>query len=183
MKWFVIVLVSVLIGGISLGSRRPSASSGYALGLVRLASTDLLPDIRAQRIQVLAQSDSVANWKVTAEDAAFYSEGQLTVLHSVFMQYMRQTSPLLQMIATRGQIDNATGDVTVEGAVRLKYHDSYVIETERISWRALDHVLYTDLPVKIYNPSVQITGQELKGDMDRYHIALQGNVRASFQLR
>ena len=146
MKWFAIILASIIIGGIALGNMRPSASSWNPLDLVQPDSTELLPDIRAQRIQVVAQSDSAADWKVTAEDAAFYHEEQLTVLHGVFMQYLRQASPLLQMTATRGQIDNATGDITVEGAVHLQYHDDYTIETEKISWRALDHVLHTNLP-------------------------------------
>jgi LPS export ABC transporter protein LptC len=120
---------------------------------------------------------------VTAEDAAFYHEAQMTVLHGVFMQYLRQARPLLQMTATRGQIDNATGDITVEGAVHLQYHDDYTITTEKISWRALDHILHTKLPVMIHNPSVQIVGQELHGEIDRYRITLQGRVQASFQLR
>jgi LPS export ABC transporter protein LptC len=87
------------------------------------------------------------------------------------------------MTATRGQINNATGDITVEGAVHLQYHDDYTIKTEKISWRALDHVLHTNLPVMIHNPSVQITGQELHGEIARHRIALQGRVQASFQLR
>jgi LPS export ABC transporter protein LptC len=120
---------------------------------------------------------------VTAEDAAFYHEKQLTVLHGVFMQYMPQASLLWQMTATRGQIDNATGDITVEGAVHLQYQNNYTIETEKISWRALDRVLHTNLPVRIHNPSMHITGQELYGEIASYRIALQGRVEASFQLR
>jgi LPS export ABC transporter protein LptC len=183
MKCFAIILASIITGSIALGNIRPSASSWHPLELVQPASTELLPDIRAQRIQIVTQSDSVAGWKVTAEDAAFYHEERLTVLHDVFMQYLRQASPLLQMTAIRGQINNATGDITVEGAVHLQYHNDYTIETEKISWRALDHVLHTNLPVRIHKPSVQITGQELHGEMDRHRIMLQGRVQASFQLR
>jgi hypothetical protein len=95
MKWFAIVLTSIIIGSIALGNTRRSAFSWKPFEIVQPASTELLPDIRAQRIQVVAQSDSVAGWKVTAEDAAFYHEKQLTVLHGVFMQYLRQASPLL----------------------------------------------------------------------------------------
>ena len=183
MKWFAIVLASIIIGGIALENMRPFASSWNPLELVPSISTELLPDIRAQRIQVVAQSDSVAGWQVTAEDAAFYHEEQLTVLHDVFMQYLRQARPLLQMTATRAQIDNVTGDITVEGAVHVQYHDDYTIETEKIAWRALDRVLHTKLPVMIHNSSLYITGQELHSEMDRHRMALRGKVQASFQLR
>jgi LPS export ABC transporter protein LptC len=183
MKWFTIVLTSVLIGGISFASVWLFASSWNPLWTVQSASTALLPDIRAQHIQVIAQTDSTANWQVTAEDAAFYNEGQITVLHRVSLQYLQHASPLLRMTAAQGQIDNTTGDITVAGTVSMKYHETYTIETEKISWRALDHVLHTDLPVKIFNPWVQITGQQLNGEVRHFRIALKGNIQASFQIR
>jgi LPS export ABC transporter protein LptC len=183
MKWLAIILISIVVGGISLGQIRLSASPGKSVGLVHPISTDPLPDIHAQRVQVLAQTDSAANWKVTAEEAAFYNDGQMTMLRDVFMQYFRQASPLLQMSAAQGQIDNATGDIVVEGSVYLRYYDAYTIETRKMFWRALDRVLYTDLPVTIHNPLIHITGQELSGEVEQYRITLQGNIRASFQLR
>jgi LPS export ABC transporter protein LptC len=183
MKSFAIVVASIILGGIALGNMRLSVSARNSLALAPPASTKPLPDIRAHRIQVVAQSDSVVGWQVTAEEAAFYHEGHPTVLHGVSMQYLRQARPLLQMTATRGQIDNATGDILVEGAVHLQYDGDYTIETEKIAWRALDHVLHTRLPVVMHNPSVYIIGQGLQSEMDRHRIALQGGVQASFQLR
>ena len=183
MKRFAIVLTSIIIGGISLASIWRSAATWDPLWAVQSAPTALVPDIRAQHIHVIAQTDSTASWKVTAADAAFYSEDQITVLHSVFLQYLQHASPLLWMTAAQGQIDNATGDITVEGAVSMKYQEAYTIETEKISWRAFDRVLYTDLPVKISHPLVQITGQQLNGEVKHFRIALKGNIQASFQLR
>jgi LPS export ABC transporter protein LptC len=183
MKWLAMMLISIVVGGVSLGQIRWSASPWKSVGLVHPVSTDPLPDIRAQHIQVIAQTDSAASWKVTAEEAAFYNDGQMTMLHDVFMQYFRQARPLLQMTAAQGQIDNATGDIVVEGSIYLRYDDAYTIETKKMMWRALERVLHTDLPVTIYNPLVHITGQALKGEVDQYRITLQGGVQASFQLR
>jgi LPS export ABC transporter protein LptC len=183
MKWRAIILISMVVGGVSLGQMRRFASTWKSAGLVHPVSTDPLPDIRAQRIQVIAQTDSAASWKVAAEEAAFYNDGQMTMLHDVYMQYFRQASPLLQITAAQGQIDNTTGDIVVEGSVYLRYYDTYTIETKKMFWRALDRVLHTDLPVTIHNPLVQITGQELNGDVEQYRITLQGGIRASFQLR
>lgn len=183
MKRFTIVLTSAIIGGILVASIWWSALSWNPLRAVQFTPTTFLPDIRAQHIEVIAQTNSTANWKVAAEDVAFYNEGQTTVLYRVFLQYLQHASPLIQMTAARGQIDNTTGDITVEGAVSMKYHEAYTIETEKISWRALDHVLYTDLPVRISNSLVQITGQRLNGEVKHFRIALRGNIQASFQLR
>jgi LPS export ABC transporter protein LptC len=120
---------------------------------------------------------------VIAEEAAFYNDGQMTMLHDVFMQYFRQAHPLLQMTAAQGQIDNATGDIVVEGSIYLRYDDVYTIETKKMMWSALARVLSSDLPVMIYNPLVHITGQALNGEVDQDRMTLQGGVRASFQLR
>jgi LPS export ABC transporter protein LptC len=183
MKWFAMILIGIVVGGVSLGQIRWSATPWKSVGLVHSVATDPIPDIRAQRIQVIAQTDSAASWKVTAEEAAFYNDGQTTMLHDVFMQYFRQASPLLQMTAGQGQINNATGDIVVEGSVYLRYYDAYIIETKKMIWHALDRVLHTDLPVTIHNPLIQVTGQALSGEVDQNRITLQGNVRASFQLR
>jgi LPS export ABC transporter protein LptC len=183
MKWFAIVLISAIIGGISFASIRWSASSESHLGAVQFAPAAFLPDVRAQHIQVIAQTDSIATWKVTAEEAALYDEDQIIALHRVSLQYLPHASPLLRMTAKQGQIDNTTGDIIVEGAVSMKYHETYTIETEKICWRALDRALYTDVPVKIFNPWVQITGQQLNGEVEHFRITLKGNIQASFQLR
>jgi LPS export ABC transporter protein LptC len=177
------ILMSIVIGGVSLGQLQWFASSWKSVGLVHPVATDPLPDIRAQHIQVIAQTDSAASWKVTAEEAAFYNDGQMTMLHDVFMQYFRQAHPLLQMTAAQGQIDNATGDIVVEGSIYLRYDDVYTIETKKMMWSALARVLSSDLPVMIYNPLVHITGQALNGEVDQDRMTLQGGVRASFQLR
>jgi LPS export ABC transporter protein LptC len=183
MKWLAIILISIVVGGVSLGQIRWSASPWKSVGLIHPTPTDPIPDIRAQRIQVIAQTDSAASWQVTAEEAAFYNEGQMTKLHDVFMQYFRQSSPLLQVTAAQGQIDNATGDIVVEGSVYLRYYDAYTIETKKMIWRALDRVLRTDFPVTIHNSLIQITGQALSGEVDQDRLTLQGGVQASFQLR
>jgi LPS export ABC transporter protein LptC len=183
MKWFAMILTSIVVGGVALGQIRWSASPGKSVGLAHPVSTEPLPDIRAQHIQVIAQTDSAASWKVTAEEAAFYHNGQRTVLQDVFMQYFQQARPLLQLNAAQGQINNATGDIVVEGAIYLKYYDAYTIETKKMMWRAFDRVLHTDLPVAIHNPLVRITGQALSGEVDQHRITLQGGVQASFQLR
>ena len=183
MKWFAIVLISAIIGSISFASIRWSDFSGSHLWAVQFAPTVFLPDIRAQYIQVIAQTDSTPTWKVTAEDAAFYDKDQIIALHRVSLQDVQHTGPLLRMTAAQGQIDNTTGNITVEGTVYMKYHEAYTIETEKISWHALNRVLYTDVPVKISNPRLQITGQQLNGEIEHFRFALKGNIQASFQLR
>jgi LPS export ABC transporter protein LptC len=183
MKRVIIFLLTVIVGGIALANIQLPVSSWSPFGSVPSALTPVLPDISAQHVQVIAQTDTVASWKVTAEDAALYNAGQVTVLHGVFMQYLQYANPLLQMTAAWGQIDNATGDIIVAGSVSMEYDNIYTIETDKISWRALDQVLHTDHPVRLFNPSIHISGYQMKSELEQYRFALQGGVRASFQVR
>jgi LPS export ABC transporter protein LptC len=183
MKRVIIFLLTIIVGGIALGNIQLPVSSWSLFGSVSSSPTPALPDVNAQHIQVIAQTDTAASWKVTAREAALYNVGQITVLHGVFIQYLQYANPLLQMTAAWGQIDNATGDITVEGSVSMEYDNIYTIETDKISWRALDQVLHTDHPVRLFNSSIQISGYQLKSELEQYRFALQGGVRASFQFR
>lgn len=140
-------------------------------------------DIHVEDMRVFEQVDTVSDWEVLAKEAKVYQTAQRTELSTVTAHLTRSQEPPMSLTAASGQMDNATGNMAIEGQVRLHYQDGYTLETDRLYWHAPDGVLHTDAPVSMYNPSVHITGQGLQSKVEQQQIAIQHNVRASFQLQ
>ena len=185
MKWYTIVVVSAVFGGFLLASvhwlHRPHRH------MVPVAETPpinmLPPDMRVEDMHLLEQAGPTTGWEIVAKKADWYNAEQHAVLHQLHAWLFGRTVDPLHMTAAHGQIARVTGDIAVQGDVRLRYQEGYTIETETLYWCATDRVLYTDVPVKIHSASITIAGTGLHSMVDQHRIALQHSVQASFQLR
>src|SRR5215471_13593626 len=142
------------------------------------------PDMRVQNVHLIEQlEEGGAGWELLAHGAEFYDFKHLVMIHQMRVHLLAQTAPPVQIEADHGQIDSATGDMTVQGNVQLQYLEDYTIETDVLSWHAAHRLLWTDAAVKINSALVHIAGIGLRGDVDQQRFVLQDEVHAAFQLR
>jgi|SRR5215469_15485361 len=186
MKWYGLiggsiatsVLLLVLVGGVSLVERTRVAGYGTQQGEAEP------PDMRVQNVHLIEQLEEGGDgWELLAHGAEFYDAKHLVMVHQMRAHLFAQTAPPVQIEATHGQIDSATGDMTVQGNVQLQYLEGYTIETDVLSWHAAHRLLWTDAAVKINSALVHIAGIGLQGDVDQQRFVLQDDVHAAFQLR
>jgi LPS export ABC transporter protein LptC len=118
-----------------------------------------------------------------ASQAELYDAKQLVVVRQVQAQLLAQAEQPVRVAADHGRINNATGDVTVQGHVHLQYLDGYTIETEVLHWHAASRLLQTDAAVKIDSALVRIAGRGLQGQVEEQRFVIQDDVHATFQLR
>jgi LPS export ABC transporter protein LptC len=90
---------------------------------------------------------------------------------------------LFWLKANQGQVSRTSGDMAVQGDVRLQHQAGYIIRTEALDWQADSRMLKTDEPVQIQGPAVRVTGTGLRSHVDQQRFNLQRDVHASFQLR
>jgi LPS export ABC transporter protein LptC len=186
MKCFAIVVTSVVvvIGTLWLTTTGLSFLQHSITEPLRVAVPINLPaDIRVADVRVMGQADAAPEWEVFAKEAKMYQAEQRTELRAVAARLAYPDESPVQMTAAHGHIDNASGNMTVAGEVRLQYDDGYAIETDTLYWQAADGTLHTEAPVTIQNTSVHIVGTGLRSKVDQQQIAIQHDVRASFQLQ
>lgn len=185
MKWYVIVLLGMVIGGISFARAgrvlRPTEPREAAPELWHDNARQ--PDMQVQNMHLAVQAGSAIAWQVFAEQAAFSEPEQRIVVRRVDATIFPDTTDTWHITAAHGLIDRATGDVVVKGQVRLQHRAGYTIETDELRWRTADRILYTEVPVTMRSASASISGTGLRSLIDQYRITVQRDVRASFQLR
>ena len=141
------------------------------------------PQSRLMGAVLIEQAQASPAWEVHADEAALYETTQTAIAQGVRAEMFRDHKTLLRLKANQGQVSRASGDIAVQGDVRLQHQAGYTIRTEALDWQATSRTLKTDEPVQIQGPAVRITGTGLRSDVDQQRFSLQRDVRASFQLR
>jgi LPS export ABC transporter protein LptC len=185
MKRFSSVLVIfIIVSMLGIAVARRHAGQRATMTPPQLSSSEeLAADIRVEDVRVMEQATAASEWEVSAREAKVYHAEQRTELHTVAALLSRLDESPIHMTAERGHVDGVTGNMAVEGTVRLQYQDGYTIETDKLHWSAADETLYTEAPVAIYNTSVYIAGIGLQSKAGQQRIAIQHHVQASFRLQ
>lgn len=138
-------------------------------------------DAHLTGMHLMAQLGEQAALQVTAKQAAFSGARQRAVVYGVDARIMQAAGRTWYVSAAQGIVDRVTGDLTVQGRVRLYEKDGYVIETDRLHLRTAERVLHTDEPVVMRGNAVSIAGTGLRHEIDENRIVLQHHVKASFR--
>jgi len=173
---FILVMLAVA-GGFFLSGKTPVVKH------IRQSSETEQPDMRVQNLHLTEQAEVGNEWELSAHEAEFYDAKQRIVVHRLQAQLLSKEAHPVHVIADSGQIDSATGDMTVQGNVQLQYLEGYTVETDILHWHAASRVLQTDAVVQIRSALVHIVGTGLLGNVEQQRFVLQDNVHATFQVR
>ncbi len=185
MKWYWLMLLSLFIGGtalLSIGVRdvarddRPKAQN-------LSTSQPQSPRSRMQGIKLIEQADQSTAWEIVADQAEFMEDDHVAVARGVRAQLFQDDTVLLSLEANRSIVQRNTGNIAMQGRVRVVHQDGYTMTTTTLNWEAEARRLHTDEAVELAGPSVYVTGIGLQSDVDQQRFHLEHNVHASFRLR
>jgi LPS export ABC transporter protein LptC len=185
MKWYGFVLVCLLIGGVVLyriGERGDAIRMRQAVPS-QSNSQPQSPHSQMQGIKLIEQADQSTAWEILAAHAEFSEHANLAVVREVRAQLFQDHIALVFVEADRSIVQRDTGNMTMQGQVRVRHQDGYTMTTKTLDWLAKARQLHTDEAVELEGPSVYITGIGLQSDVDQQRFHLEHNVHASFRLR
>jgi LPS export ABC transporter protein LptC len=142
-----------------------------------------LPDVEGQGLHLIAQTGSTVTWDILAERAAFSQAQRRTRVYRVEAQLTGDAADAWRITAARGLIEATTGDMIVEGQVRLQQGGGYTIDTNKLYWDTVNRLLHTDTPVTMHSTHVAITGKGLYSQVDQRLVTLEHDIHARFHLR
>jgi LPS export ABC transporter protein LptC len=185
MKWYVCFALALCLSSIAferLGQELSTRHARVSLPVTSQAASGG-PDIRVQGVRLVEQAETGTVLTLSAEAASWYDTAQSASVNQVRAQlFPRDTAPL-SIEANHGQIVSATGDMTLQGQVRLRHQAGYTLTTEALYWQAASRTLHTDEPVSMQSATVSIRGTGLQSDMEQQRFVIQHDVRASIQFR
>lgn len=185
MKWYGFILVCFLIGGAVLyrmGERGGAIRMRQAVPS-QSSSQPQSPHSQMQGIKLIEQADQSTAWEILAAHAEFSEHANLAVVREVRAQLFQDHIALVSVEADRSIVQRDTGNITMQGQVRVRHQDGYTMTTKTLDWLAQARQLHTDEAVELEGPSVYITGMGLQSDVDQQRFHLEHNVHASFRLR
>ncbi len=185
MKWYWLTLLTFVVGGIALYSigRQGAAIPAGQQAPSQSMSQPQSPRSQMQGIKLIEQADQSTAWEILAEHAEFSENANLAVAHGVRAQLFQDDTALLSLEANRSIVQRDTGNITMQGRVRILHQNGYTMTTTTLDWLAEARQLHTDEAVELEGPSVYITGVGLQSDVDQKRFHLEQNVHASFRLR
>ena len=183
MRWYralglILIPVTLAVGGGFFLSGRTQI-----VKYVRQPGETQQPDMRVQNLHLIEQAESGDEWELSAHEAEFYDAQQRIIVHRLRAQLLSKESHPVRVIADSGQIDSATGNMTIHGNVQLQYLEGYTVETDVLYWHAASRVLQTDAAVQIRSVLVHIVGTGLLGNIEQQRFVLQDDVHAVFHTR
>ena len=184
MKWYWLAF-SLLIVGFSLFRLGQWGGRLQEQQAVPSASAALSPTAGSQMrgITLIEQTDQSTAWEIVARQAEVDNQKRRAVAHDVRAQLFQDDAALMALEANRSIVQRDSGDINMQGNVRVNNEDGYTMTTETLDWHAKTRQLRTQETVEIEGPSVRITGAGLRSEVDEQRFHLEHNVHASFRLR
>ena len=173
----VVVLIGAAVVWYDWPNARLTASASVADRRQHAAAA---PDIEMVDMHLLAQLGDEALLRVVAKRAVSSGAERQATVHELEARVQQGDGRVWYISAAKGLVDRETGDMSVQGGVRLYETDGYVIETEELSLLADERILHTDMPVTMHGHAVVIAGTGLRHEIDKNRLTLQRQVKASF---
>ena len=185
LKWYIVLGIVLLTLALTFAGR------SYGLFSTKIETPQHVTadgmreaaDMNIEDMYFIEQTNTGPTWQLQAHSASFYDARQLVLMHDVRANLLSDTLHTVSVQADFGQLDSATGNMSVRGSVQLQYLHEYTIHTEVLHWQAADRLLQTDRAVQVSSAFVQIAGVGLHGNADQQNFVLRDAVHASFTLQ
>lgn len=168
------IVFSGVVIFIFLGSRNPGN------GETRKENPVLAkPGLNIGRIQHTATRNGKTEWQLEADSAEYVTDDNQAVLNNLAVTFYLKNNGKAFLKAEKGVLNTDTFDFDVSGNVKIK-HDGYQLETERLSYRHNQRVVYSKTPVNLRGNGFYISSDTIKIDLDTNQTLLEGHVEGTF---
>jgi lipopolysaccharide export system protein LptC len=129
------------------------------------ASVSILPqaaDAGLREFSFVESKDGQVDWKIHAKNAQVFDAESKAVLNDVQVTLVDTQGVQMTVEGDDGIINTSSKDFVLSkrsGDLALVFRDGYTIYTPRVSWVNTERRFWTDEPVRITGPSMQVTGQ------------------------
>ena len=118
--------------------------------------------------------------KIQAKQAQVFDTDAKAVLSDVQITLMGPDGVAMTVDGDTGTINTVSKDFVISkkaGNLALVLNSGYTIYTSRFTWDNQRHRLWTDEPVTIKGPSLEVTGQGLDAFLATQEMRVRRNVR------
>lgn len=124
--------------------------------------------------------DGLVDWKIQAKQAQVFDADAKAVLNDVQVTLMGPDGVAMTVTGDDGTINTLSKDFVISkktGDLALVLNSGYTIYTSRFTWDNQKHRIWTDEPITIKGPRLEVTGQGLDAFLATQEMRVRRNVR------
>jgi LPS export ABC transporter protein LptC len=157
--FIIICMCIVMIGKTGCEQRiRPSVVEGI--------TADEMPDQESWDSKIIVSKDGLITVIIRAGYIVIYDDKMLTLLDNGVHVYFYNEEGVITstLVSDRGEVNDATNDLSGYGNVVIESEDGTVLESEEIHWTNETERIHTDVFVRITSPDEIIQGYGMESD-------------------
>ncbi len=148
-------------------------------GLEIVKTEDRSIGVKMSGIHYSSTRDGKTEWVLDAKSATTFKMGEKTIFDTVRLVFFASDASTYKLTAKEGRVDESTGEVRVEGDVRVTSMDgTYSLKTERLDYSSELKSFSTDDAVSIVAGGMDVTGIGLMIDIDKGLLKIDKEIRA-----
>lgn len=124
--------------------------------------------------------DGLVDWKIQARQAQLFEVDSKAVLNDVQVTLMGRDGVTMTVAGDEGTINTGTKNFVISkrsGNLALVTNSGFTIYTPRITWDDQSQRIWTDEPVRITGPRLEVTGQGMDAFLATREMRVRRNVR------
>jgi LPS export ABC transporter protein LptC len=138
-------------------------------------------DAGVQGFSFVQSKDGLVDWKIQAKQAqVFDADAKAVLSDAVQVTLMGPEGVVMTVTGDDGTISTLSKDFVISkktGDLALVLNSGYTIYTPRFTWDNQKHRIWTDEPVTIKGPRLEVTGQGLDAFLATQEMRVRRNVR------
>lgn len=138
-------------------------------------------DAGVQGFSFVQSKDGLVDWKIQAKQAqVFDADAKAVLSDAVQVTLMGPDGVVMTVTGDDGTISTLSKDFVISkktGDLALVLNSGYTIYTSRFTWDNQKHRIWTDAPITIKGPSLEVTGQGLDAFLTTQEMRVRRNVR------
>ena len=137
-------------------------------------------DAGVKGFSFVQSKDGLVDWKIQAKQAQVFDTDAKAVLNDVQVTLMGPDGVTMTVAGDNGTINTLSKDFVISkksGDLALVLNSGYTIYTSSFTWDNQKHRIWTDAPITIKGPSLEVTGQGLDAFLTTQEMRVRRNVR------
>jgi lipopolysaccharide export system protein LptC len=137
-------------------------------------------DASLQEFSFVQSKDGRVDWRIQASQAQVFDAEAKAVLSDIQVTMRDAAGVSLTIEGDEGTINTSSKDFVIgkrSGNLALVFKSGYTVYTPRIHWTNQESRLWTDAPVRITGPRLEITGQGMDALLTIREMRIRRNVQ------
>jgi len=137
-------------------------------------------DAGVKGFSFVQSKDGRVDWKIQAKQAKIFDTDAQAVLDDVQVTLMGADGVTMTVAGDDGTINTTSKDFVISkksGDLALILNSGYTIYTSRFNWDNQKHRIWTDEPIMIKGPRLEVTGHGLDAFLATQEMRVRRNVR------